>query len=37
MALRPEFRKTALLVATLAAFAALSASPARADRCDDTA
>ena len=37
MALRLELRRPALFAATLAALAALSASPARADRCDDTA
>ena len=37
MALRLELRRPALLAVTLAALAALSASPARADRCDDTA
>jgi hypothetical protein len=37
MALRPQLRRPALLAATLALLAALSASPARADRCDDIA
>ena len=37
MALRLELRRPALFAVTLAALAALSASPARADRCDDTA
>ena len=37
MALRPQFRRPALLAASLALLAAISASPARADRCDDIA
>lgn len=37
MTLNPEFRRSAMLAATLALFAALGASPARADRCDDLA
>ena len=37
MALRLELRRPALFAVTLAALAALSASPARADRCEDTA
>jgi hypothetical protein len=32
-----SFRRPILLTATLAVFAALAASPARADRCEDTA
>jgi hypothetical protein len=37
MALRPGFRRPALLAAALVTLAAVSASPARADRCEDTA
>ena len=37
MALRPGFRRPALLAAAWVAFAAVSVSPARADRCEDTA
>jgi hypothetical protein len=37
MALGPQFRRPTLLAATLALFAAFSISPARADRCEDTA
>jgi hypothetical protein len=37
MALGRQFRRPLLLAATLALFAAFSASPARADRCEDTA
>ena len=37
MALRPQFRRPALLAATLSLLAAISASPALADRCDDIA
>jgi hypothetical protein len=37
MTLRRQFRRTALLAATLFPLAALAASPARADRCDDLA
>ena len=37
MALGPQFRRPTLLAATLALLAAFSASPARADRCDDIA
>jgi hypothetical protein len=37
MALRPQLRRPILLAATLALLAAISASPARADRCDDIA
>jgi hypothetical protein len=37
MTSRRPFRRPILLAALLASFAALSASPARADRCDDTA
>jgi hypothetical protein len=37
MALRPQLRRPTLLAATLALLAAISASPARADRCDDIA
>ncbi len=37
MVLGLQFRRSTLLVATLALLAALSASPARADRCEDTA
>jgi len=37
MALRLNFRRPAVLAAALAALAAVSASPARADRCEDTA
>ena len=35
--MRLELRLPALLAVTLAAIASMSASPARADRCDDTA
>jgi hypothetical protein len=37
MTSRRQFRRPILLAALLAAFAAFTASPARADRCDDTA
>jgi len=37
MALGSQFRRLALLAATLALIAAFGASPARADRCDDIA
>ena len=37
MAIGPQFRRPTLLVATLALVAAFTASPARADRCDDSA
>lgn len=37
MTLKPEFRRSAILAATLALLAALGVSPARADRCDDLA
>ena len=37
MALGSQFRRPALLAATLALIAAFGASPARADRCDDSA
>ncbi len=37
MALRQQFRRPILLAATLGLLAAFSASPARADRCEDTA
>jgi len=37
MTLKPEFRRSAILAATLALLAALATSPARADRCDDLA
>src|SRR3954468_6567405 len=37
MALRPGFRRPALLAAALVTLATVAASPARADRCDDTA
>jgi hypothetical protein len=37
MALRPQIRRPTLLAAALALVAAISASPARADRCEDTA
>jgi|SRR5271165_233582 len=37
MTFRRPFRRTTLLAATLTLFAALTASPARADPCDDTA
>jgi hypothetical protein len=37
MALGPQFRRPTLLAATLALVAAVGASPARADRCEDTA
>ncbi len=37
MTSRRQFRRSTLLAATLALFAALAASPARADRCDDSA
>jgi len=37
MALGPQFRRPILLAATLALVAAVGASPARADRCEDTA
>jgi len=37
MTLNPEFRRSAMLAATLALLAALGVSPARADRCDDLA
>ncbi|KRR21084.1 hypothetical protein CQ14_21620 [Bradyrhizobium lablabi] len=37
MALRPQLRRPTLLAAALTLVAALSASPARADRCEDTA
>ena len=37
MALRPHLRRPTLLAAALTLVAALSASPARADRCEDTA
>ena len=37
MALGSRLRRPTLLAATLALFAALSASPARADRCEDIA
>ena len=37
MALGPQFRRPTLLAATLALVATVGASPARADRCDDTA
>jgi hypothetical protein len=37
MTSRRQFRRPILLTAALAFFAAFAASPARADRCDDTA
>ena len=37
MAFGPQFRRPTLLVATLALVAAVTATPARADRCDDSA
>ncbi len=37
MTSRRPFRRSTLLAALLACFAAFAASPARADRCDDTA
>jgi hypothetical protein len=37
MTLKPEFRRSIMLAAGLALLAALSPSPARADRCDDLA
>jgi hypothetical protein len=37
MALGLQFRRSTLLAATLASLAAFGASPARADRCEDTA
>ena len=37
MTSRRHFRRLVLLAAVMAVFAALAASPARADRCDDTA
>ena len=37
MALGPQFRRPTLLVATLALVACVGATPARADRCDDSA
>ncbi len=37
MALGPQFRRPILLAAALALLAAFSTSPARADRCEDTA
>ena len=37
MTSRRQFRRPILLAAALAFFAAFAASPARADRCDDTA
>jgi hypothetical protein len=37
MTSRRQFRRSTLLAAALAFLAALSSSPARADRCDDTA
>jgi hypothetical protein len=37
MTSRRQFRRPILLAAIFALFAALAASPARADRCDDTA
>src|ERR1700747_2048058 len=37
MTSRRQFRRPILLAAALAFFAAFTASPARADRCDDTA
>ena len=37
MAFGPQFRRPTLLVATLALVASVSATPARADRCDDSA
>lgn len=37
MTLNPEFRRSTMLAVTLALLAALSATPARADRCDDLA
>ena len=37
MALGPQFRRPTLLAATLALVATVGASPARADRCEDTA
>jgi hypothetical protein len=37
MTSRRQFRRSILLAAILTLFAALAASPARADRCDDTA
>jgi hypothetical protein len=37
MTSRRPFRRSTLLAALLAVFAAFAASPARADRCDDTA
>jgi len=37
MTLIQQFRRSAMLAATLALFTALAASPARADRCDDLA
>lgn len=37
MALKAEFRRSAVLAAALAAMALASVSPARADRCDDIA
>src|SRR5260370_23434231 len=37
MTLKPEFRGSTMLATALALLAALGASPARADRCDDLA
>jgi hypothetical protein len=37
MAFGPQFRRPTLLVATLALVASVGATPARADRCDDSA
>jgi len=37
MALGPQFRRPTLLAATLALVVTVGASPARADRCEDTA
>ena len=37
MALGPQFRRQTLLAATLALVVTAGASPARADRCEDTA
>jgi hypothetical protein len=37
MTSRRQFRRSTLLAAAFAFFAAIAASPARADRCDDTA
>ena len=37
MALGPQFHRPTLVAATLALLASFSASPARADRCDDIA